>query len=506
MAGSTNQSSEEPGIARMFPQWFKDLDSQLKPVVSALLLLLLAAPLVAFTIIKWNKAADVRDQLEYLLEHGGSSAHLADLTHQYQSAVHAAEYGIFLTAAVAGVGALWIAYSLSKLAAVWLVSLSERVRRAADGDLTVEILRDNKSQVGDVQEALGKMVGSFNATVTRIDRAAVDLRDASVEMSGITDEAGGAIGEVARSVAVISIGAGNQVDLIAETSDEVASIEVAVQAAVDHANKVSNQSMATVDLTEEGVRRAEEIEQRIDHVRETGDAMGQLINELGEKSTDIDRIVGTIADIAEQTNLLALNAAIEAARAGEQGRGFAVVAEEVRKLAEDAQARADEIAGMTTEVRACTDRAIAAVDRGRHTVVDSIEAVRENREAFAQISSAAVALDQSTDEIARLAAEIAEDAAHVRAEIEDIASVAEQSSASTEQVSAATEESSASSEEVTAAAASVADTAATLARMVTEFKIAREAGGSLRKISSKAPAKLAVVAEVDDEVKIEELG
>lgn len=482
----------------MFPQWFKDLDSQLKPVVASFILLVVVAPMVAYTIIHWNRAADIREQIAALLASGGSSAKLAELTTSYQSAVHSAEFGIFLTAAVAGLGALWIAYGVSKLAAVWLVSLSERVRRAADGDLTVEILRDNKSQVGDVQEALGKMVGSFNATVTRIDRAAVDLRDASVEMSGITDEAGGAIGEVARSVAVISIGAGNQVDLIAETSDEVASIEVAVQAAVDHANKVSNQSMATVELTEEGVRRAEEIELRIDHVRETGDAMGQLINELGQKSTDIDRIVGTIADIAEQTNLLALNAAIEAARAGEQGRGFAVVAEEVRKLAEDAQTRADEIAGMTSEVRSCTDRAIEAVNRGSKTVVDSIDAVRENREAFAQISAAAAALDQSTDEIARLAAAIAEDAAHVRAEIEDIASVAEESSASTEQVSAATEESSASSEEVTAAAASVADTAETLARMVTEFKIVRESGGGLRKFAVKAPS-LAVVAEEPDE-------
>lgn len=497
MAGNEHQQLREPRMARIFPQWFKDLDAQIKPIISAFVLLAVAAPFVVFTVINWSDASDIRAQLARLLEHGGSSAKVAQLTEQYQSAVHATELGIFLTAAVAGVASLWLAYSISKLSAVWLEALSERVRRAADGDLTVEILRDNKSQVGDVQEALGKMVGSFNATVTRIDRAAVDLRDASVEMSGITDEAGGAIGEVARSVAVISIGAGNQVDLIAETSDEVASIEVAVQAAVDHANRVSNQSMATVDLTEEGVRRAEEIEQRIDHVRDTGDATGRMIDELGEKSTDIDRIVGTIADIAEQTNLLALNAAIEAARAGEQGRGFAVVAEEVRKLAEDAQSRADEIAGMTAEVRACTDRAIEAVNRGRGTVTDSIDAVRENREAFAQISAAAAALDQSTDEIARLATVIAEDAAHVRAEIEDIASVAEESSASTEQVSAATEESSASSEEVTAAAASVADTAETLARMVTEFKISRESVGSLRRIAPRPTAPLAAVPDAE---------
>ena len=72
--------------------------------------------------------------------------------------------------------------------------------RAAEGDLTTEILRDNASQVGDIQEALGKMIASFHATVTRIDHAALELRDSAKEMSGISDEAGGAIGEVAISL------------------------------------------------------------------------------------------------------------------------------------------------------------------------------------------------------------------------------------------------------------------------------------------------------------------
>lgn len=504
MTGRQTGTTEEPRIARLVPQWFKDLDSQLKPLVSSVVLLVVATPFAFFTIMKWGEASDARSDLAALLENGGSTAKAVELADQYKEALAAAQIGIVLAALVAGLGAMWIAYANSKLAAVWLQSISSRVRRAADGDLTTQILRENKSQVGDVQEALGKMIGSFNATVARIDRAAIDLRDASAEMSGITDEAGHAIGEVAHSVAIISIGAGNQVDLISETVHEVGAIESAVSVAVDHANRVSQQSLATVELTTEGVERAAEIELAIESVRDTGESMGELINDLGRKSTDIDRIVGSIADIAEQTNLLALNAAIEAARAGEQGKGFAVVAEEVRKLAEDAQARADEIAGMTAGIRECTDRAVAAVERNAPTVRESIVAVGENRVAFAEISSAAEHLNDSTEQIARLAAAIAEDASLVRSEIEDIASVAEESSASTEQVSAATEESSASSEEVTAAASRVAATADGLARLVSEFEIERGGAANAQRLPAKAAKSQDAAGPVSTDEPLEE--
>jgi len=179
MAHNRDTGSNELGIARIFPQWFKDLDSALKPVVSSLMLLTIVAPVVALTINQWSHASQLRHQINALLASGGSRAELASLTTQFQTANHRAELGIALTAGVAWFGALVIAYSISKLSSVWLKALSRDVRRAADGDLTTVILRDNKSQVGDLQEALGKMIGSFDAIVRRIATAADELREAA---------------------------------------------------------------------------------------------------------------------------------------------------------------------------------------------------------------------------------------------------------------------------------------------------------------------------------------
>ncbi|MBJ7354502.1 MAG: methyl-accepting chemotaxis protein [Thermoleophilaceae bacterium] len=478
----TEHNSNAPELStaqRVLPQWFLDLDAARKPYVIVGIVLIGLVPLLALAVLAAKDLQEQSDLLNSLLAQPDASlaeiqAASAAIHDDYQRYAIGAIGGI-IWATVVAVGGARVA---AQVAVDWVDSLTSAARRIADGDLGVVIERDNESQIGDIQESMGKMVASFRATVTRIERAASELTDSATAMAETSDSSGRAIGEVAQSISSISEGASHQVALITEASGVVAQIETAVVETARNAAAAQEESAQTEHLTEAGVDRATEIQSAMETVRAATHSTVEMVRSLSETSANIDEIVRSITSISGQTNLLALNAAIEAARAGEQGRGFAVVAEEVRKLAEDSQSSAEGIAELIDSIQAQTVQAVAAMEEGMTTVDRGFEAVNRNRQLFFDISGAVRMFHESSVEIAGLARSIADDAGRVRERIEEVASVAEESSASTEEVSASTEETSASSQQLTAAAQRVSQTAVSLKELAGRFSVGDERGGA----------------------------
>ncbi|HEV7918542.1 MAG TPA: methyl-accepting chemotaxis protein [Solirubrobacterales bacterium] len=473
MAGEKDKTPKSRHIVmRIVPKWFQDLDSAKKPIVVTLLILVCVFPFIGLAFHESRVMNRTNNELNRLVKQNPVNPSRVNATAKEFKDASGKTKLYLLLAGLAGVIVATGGTAISaKVSSIWLKDIAKFTGEAASGDLSRVIVRDNKSQAGDIQEALGKMLASFRATISRIEVAADELREAAGEMAHTSDEAGHAIGEVAQAISAISEGAAHQVELVTRTSDVVANIEHAVRDAAEHADEAQRQSAETEHLTEEGVQRATEVQDAMQAVRETSLNTAEVVRSLGQKSSDIDQIVQAITDIASQTNLLALNAAIEAARAGEQGRGFAVVAEEVRKLAEDAQGSAGDIAELIKEIQAQTEQAVVAMEHGVDRVENGFETVNKNRQTFFDISGAVRALHESSTEISTLARGIATDAGRVREQIEEVASVAEESSASTQQVSASTQQTSAAAEQVTASAQRVAQTAVNLADLAGRFNV-----------------------------------
>jgi oligopeptide transport system substrate-binding protein len=314
--------------------------------------------------------------------------------------------------------------------------------------MLLEAARRQGGAVERTLEAVSGMGGSLQVAVKRVHQLevfAVDTTGALLEMTERLEQVVDSLTQVntfAHNTSALMQAMAERLANIASSGDElgrfaseaedfVAAVEGGIDSVRRRASETNQLAIAVTATAERGEVLVGDSVQGMYRVEETVRKAAELMGTLGNRSTEIGRIVDVIQEIADQTNLLALNAAIIAAQAGEHGRPFGVVANEIRNLAERTTRSTREIAAMVSGVRDAVQTAVTLVQEGREQATAGVALGDRATEALVEIRAITqrtfTAVEATVAETQRLEAQgatVVEASRRVARRVEDVTRMA----------------------------------------------------------------------------------
>lgn len=357
-----------------------------------------------------------------------------------------------------------------------LTKITEHAEYIAKKDLSVNevTLAGRGDEIGKLGSAFNDMLRNLKSIVQNLRENTVTVASSAEELAASNEETNSAAEEIASMIQEINDAAQNQAEEASQASVNLNNLAQKASMIASKSQEAEETSSNAKEKAEVGGEAAVEAMNNMQEIERVVNESAHDVEELGQKSQEIGKIVTLITEIAEQTNLLALNAAIEAARAGEQGKGFAVVAEEIRKLAEESTQAAGQIGSLIEEIQNQTGTAVESMTKGTAEVAEGTEVVNEALSALEEITSAVMKTSGKVQDISGAAQEQSSMVSEAVDSIDEISEMSMDTADNTENASAATEQQTASLTQVSESAQELSSIAEELNILVEEFKLEEE--------------------------------
>jgi methyl-accepting chemotaxis protein len=368
---------------------------------------------------------------------------------------------------------------LGKQIAAPIVSVTHRLKRMAEGDLTPFEDQKNfektamrrRDEIGTMANGLMKFHETLRGLIVKIAETTEYLASAAEELTANAQQSADASDLVAQSITTVAQACANQGGVIDAAGENTTAFTRYMGTFSDKISGTTQQINNTNKAARDGKASIDGAISQMHIIEDAVASTSDVVNGLGEQIGSIGTIVNTISEIASQTNLLSLNASIEAARAGEAGRGFAVVADEISKLADQSNQSALEIGEKIQQIQARSDQALEAMGRGLESVKSGTRTVEQSGEAFAEIADMVDSIASDSIEMQNIIGQLSNGTDDIRNGFEQINDQSKSVIDETSTVSAASEEQSASMQEIATASEKLAETAQELAKEVAMFEI-----------------------------------
>jgi len=277
------------------------------------------------------------------------------------------------------------------------------------GDLTV------RAQV--TEDEIGTIADSYNATISNLRKLVQEVQSAaqSVSQTVLKNQP---------TMENVSNGASEQVQAIKQTLEKIHALTELIAGVEMRATQAEAQVESTNQVLIEGDAAMNSTVEGFTAIRETVAETSEKVQQLGEASQKISKVVKLISGFANQTNMLALNASIEAARAGEEGQGFGVVANEVRALAQRSAKATTEVRQLIEEIQSQVSDLFKVMAMGTKQVNSGAQLVEETRQKLTDISVSSQQVNQLVREIAQSASLQSQTSDQASQTIQNVAAIA----------------------------------------------------------------------------------